>query len=156
MATTLANISIKDSSSWNTYLNLIYPVGSYYISNSSTSPATRFGGTWTQITGRVLYCNTSVGNYDAGSHTHALSNGYAELDFGDTGAYELAWRRKTSSASFSSSYSGTYAYAVGITSGREGTSKDGRGAKTALGGNSNSATNGLPARRDVFCWYRTA
>lgn len=51
MATTLANISIKDSSSWNTYLNLIYPVGSVYFATNNTSPASRFGGTWSAVSG---------------------------------------------------------------------------------------------------------
>lgn len=55
MATSLANISIKDSSSWNTLLNLIYPVGSLYFSSSSTSPSSRFGGTWSSLAdGRYL------------------------------------------------------------------------------------------------------
>ena len=49
MATTLANISIKDSSSWNTLLNLIYPIGSLYFSSNSTSPGSRFGGTWVAL-----------------------------------------------------------------------------------------------------------
>ena len=71
MATTLANISIKDNSSWNTYLNLIYPVGSIYIAYTSTSPATRFGGTWSQISSRFLYCTTGVGT--GGSNTHTLT-----------------------------------------------------------------------------------
>ena len=61
MATTLANISIKDSSSWNTYLNLIYPIGSYYLSNTNTSPGSRFGGTWTQIKDQRFLCGyTSI------------------------------------------------------------------------------------------------
>lgn len=34
--------------------NLIYPVGSIYMSVNSTSPATLFGGTWEQISGRFL------------------------------------------------------------------------------------------------------
>ena len=54
MATTLANISIKDNSSWNTYLNLIYPVGSLYFTNSSTSPASSLGGTWTEVRGALI------------------------------------------------------------------------------------------------------
>lgn len=49
MATSLAKISIKDSSSWNTFLNLIYPIGSLYFSSNSTSPATKFGGTWSAL-----------------------------------------------------------------------------------------------------------
>lgn len=71
MATTLANISIKDNSSWNTYLDLIYPVGSIYIAYTFTSPATRFGGTWSQISSRFLYCTTGVGT--RGSNTHTLT-----------------------------------------------------------------------------------
>ena len=59
MATTLANISIKDSSSWNTYLYLIYPVGSYYLANTATSPGSRFGGTWAQIKDQRFLCGYS-------------------------------------------------------------------------------------------------
>ena len=69
MATTLADISIKDSSSWNTYLNLIYPVGSVYSSYTSTSPASRFGGTWTAITGTFPYYNAGTGTGGSNSHT---------------------------------------------------------------------------------------
>ena len=148
MATTLANISIKDSSSWNTYLNLIYPVGSYYISNTKDSPSGRFGGTWSQVTGRVLYGNTSAGNYNAGTHSHVLTSGYAkvalEASIGVNSVtassayltnrhfFESNWNCESTGSSWSTSR------AVG------------------LGGSSNTATNGLPARRDVYCWYRTA
>ena len=37
----------------------IYPIGIIYLSVNSTSPATLFGGTWTQISNRFLYCTTS-------------------------------------------------------------------------------------------------
>ena len=53
-----------DSGGWNStwkevlysidLLDNIYPVGAIYISVSSTSPATLFGGTWEQISGRFL------------------------------------------------------------------------------------------------------
>lgn len=49
MATSLTKISIKDSSSWNSFLDLIYPIGSLYFSSNSTSPGSRFGGTWTTL-----------------------------------------------------------------------------------------------------------
>ena len=52
-----------------------YPVGSIYMSVSSTSPATLFGGTWERIQGRFLLGASST--YGAGTTggeaTHALS-----------------------------------------------------------------------------------
>lgn len=59
-------------------VNLIYPVGAIYISYVNTSPATLFGGTWTQIQDRFLLCagstysGTSTGG--AATHTHTLSH----------------------------------------------------------------------------------
>lgn len=38
-----------------------YPVGSYYQSNTSTSPTTLMGGTWTQIMNRFLLPSSSAG-----------------------------------------------------------------------------------------------
>jgi hypothetical protein len=38
----------------NELLNKVYPVESVYISTGATSPASIFGGTWTQIEGRFL------------------------------------------------------------------------------------------------------
>ena len=55
--------------------DLIYPVGSFYISAKSTNPATLFGGTWEQIQGRFLLGRSS--SYPAGSQggedTHTLT-----------------------------------------------------------------------------------
>ena len=48
-----------------TLLNLTYPVGSIYMSVNSTSPATLFGGTWKEITGRFLLSHDS--SHPAGS-----------------------------------------------------------------------------------------
>ena len=35
-------------------LEIVYPVGSVYVSTTSTSPAEAIGGTWTQVKGAVL------------------------------------------------------------------------------------------------------
>ena len=41
-------------------LDILYPIGCVYISTNSTNPSNLFGGQWTQIDGRFLYCtNTS-------------------------------------------------------------------------------------------------
>lgn len=51
-----------------------YPVGSYYMSSNSTSPATLFGGTWTQITNRFIFAAGSgySVNSTGGSATKSL------------------------------------------------------------------------------------
>ena len=75
-------------------LNIIYPIGSIYISASSASPSTLFGGTWEQIKDKFLLA--SGDNYTAGatggeaahtltvdeipSHRHPM---YAYSDGGD-------------------------------------------------------------------------
>lgn len=48
-----------------TLLDLLHPVGSIYQSTVSTSPATLFGGTWEQLSGRFLIAANST--YTAGS-----------------------------------------------------------------------------------------
>lgn len=42
---TLDKIKYNNTVSYNTLLDLIYPVNSIYLSIDSTSPATKFGGT---------------------------------------------------------------------------------------------------------------
>ena len=66
--------------------DFIYPVGSYYISNSSTSPAQRFGGEWLEVgddnseQGFFLYAHH--GNKTGGTtrHRHIMNTGKAVND----------------------------------------------------------------------------
>lgn len=53
----------------------VYPVGSYYLSEDSTSPASLFGGTWEQMKDRVLIGagNTYSVGATGGETTHTLS-----------------------------------------------------------------------------------
>lgn len=66
----------------STFINLlevVYPVGTIYQSWSSTSPATIFGGTWTQIESTFLYPNTSSGTTGGSSkHDHHWFLGWLE------------------------------------------------------------------------------
>ena len=95
MAATLGNIYIKDSADWNTYLDLIYPVGSIYITTSSTSPASSIGGSWSQIepgtflmTAGETYNVLSTG----GENTHKLT--VSEMP-GHTHTADMCWIENT-------------------------------------------------------------
>ena len=63
-----------------TLLNLIYPVGSIYMSVSSTSPATFLGGTWEQIKDRFLLAagSTYVAGATGGSATKNITHVHGE------------------------------------------------------------------------------
>lgn len=85
-----------------------YPVGAYYMSSDSTSPAVLFGGTWTQIQNRFIYAagpgysvNSTGGSAtktlvtdnipshthscgSAGSHTHTRGTMNITGNFGGT------------------------------------------------------------------------
>ena len=62
-------------SSFVNLMDIVYPVGSIYHTTDSTSPATRFGGTWSAITSQFLIGADDA--YSAGSTggeaTHTLS-----------------------------------------------------------------------------------
>lgn len=49
--------------------DILYPVGSVYMSTNSTSPATLFGGTWTKIEDRFLWATINTPKSTGGSKT---------------------------------------------------------------------------------------
>lgn len=62
------------------YVNLgqvVYPIGSIYMSYTSTSPASLFGGNWTVISGRFLYCNNGTSTGGANSRTYNFNHNHA-------------------------------------------------------------------------------
>ena len=76
------------ANTWTTLLDAIYPTGSLYFSTNSTSPASKFGGTWTQIQDAFIaakgsgYITTTVAAYGGDkamtvnqmpSHTHRVN-----------------------------------------------------------------------------------
>ena len=114
-----------------------YPVGAYYISESATSPASLFGGTWTQVTGRFLRAanDTATG----GSDTHTLTTAqlpknkvYSSADVnGNAGFSDELYTGAFSQGSEYVHFNLTY---IG-------------------GGRSH---NNMPAYKDVYVWRRTA
>ena len=73
-------------------LNLVYPIGSIYMSVNSTNPATLFGGTWTQIKGRFLLGTGSLENNNNG-HFGQVTAGDVDAPVGEKGGE--AWHRLT-------------------------------------------------------------
>ena len=59
----------------NNLINIIYPVGSIYMSVNNVSPATFLGGTWEQIQDTFLWCAGSkhAAGTTGGAETHTLT-----------------------------------------------------------------------------------
>ena len=58
---------------WINLLDVLYPIGSLYFSNNSTSPASVVGGSWTQISGAAIRgTNDAIAGYE-GSDTHTIT-----------------------------------------------------------------------------------
>jgi microcystin-dependent protein len=128
-------------------LDMVYPVGSYYISHTDTSPASLFGGTWHRIESRFLWAApaSSTLGLTAGEQTHTLTadempehshnglyysgnNDNVGLNAGSIG-YKLSWS-KDSGKGVEELYTGDA----------------GRGA----------AHNNMPPYVNVAIWRRTA
>lgn len=149
----------------------LYPVGSVYMSTSSTNPGTLFGGTWAQITGRFLYCTTTsktTGGSETHTHTgpsHSHTYGIAMGAFYGAAGYE------------SSGYTGVLQNGTGdpagwaswtsanVTNNSNATSSSKTNsnaiqkstANTGASGTGNTgASSSLPPYFTVYCWYRTA
>lgn len=137
-----------------------YPIGAIFMSVQSTSPAYLFGGTWERIKDKFLL--SAGDSYAAGSsggvssHTHGLSNGYAQIFVGglaSTASYDygVAHTAKT----LSTDYTATRAMPVTNSTNSVYTYSDTSPTATALGGNTNSESN-MPPYLVVYVWKRTA
>lgn len=162
MAMTLATVSFKDSSTWYTLLNLIYPVGSLYFSYNSTSPATRFGGTWSKITGRFIYANSGTSTGGSNSHKitleempnhhHAILGTYGGVT-NSGGSVQDAFLYGAPTTTGNYVWTNTMsAYCGG------GATGFGRGdnANDTIQDTAFQAVQCLPAYQTVYCWRRTA
>lgn len=126
-----------------TIFDMIYPVGSVYISVNNTSPATLFGGTWEQIQDQFLLSAGST--YTAGdtggsaTHKHVLPIGFDNTSlygYGDSNYFPVYG-------------SGVYSNVKRIST---AINKDTGAVRV---GSSDSASS-LPPYLVVYMWKRTA
>ena len=100
MGITITETRVQDQSSSafdiKDIINIVYPVGSIYISVNSTSPASLFGGTWEQIKDRFLLAagDTYKAGATGGEATHTLTvdempthSHLTGISHSDTGSY---------------------------------------------------------------------
>lgn len=135
----MAQLYYKSGSSWVNALSVFYPVGAYYLSNSSSSPSSLFGGTWQSVTSRFLYCSSSITTGGENSHT---------LTINEMPSHKHGIRIPVGT---SSSRSGLWL--SNITDHiNDPVSADGYVQHNGGG----AAHNNMPQYRTCFAWYRTA
>ena len=137
--------------------DLIYPVGSFYISAKSTNPATLFGGTWEQIQGRFLLGRSSsypVGSM-GGEATHTLTESEMPSHKGhlSAGIAGDVPRDKGNYKGFLNSDKMT-AYGDGGRGWNIYQGNEAHPASEAVGGG--QAHNNMPPYLSVYIWKRTA
>lgn len=129
-------------------LNLIYPVGSIYLSYSHNSPADLFGGTWERIENRFLWATTPDGQigYTAGERYHTLTT--AEMP---SHSHALAYSPNNTA--------GSSEYNFGIAQGAATNEFGGKGWSGNLGTfkeGGSAAHNNMPPYIQISAWRRTA
>lgn len=118
-----------------------YPVGSYYWSSNSTSPALIFGGTWEQVKDKFVLAAGDTYTVDAtgGEATHTLTTDEIPSHYHFSGLWQTVDR-----------YSG-------------GGTLDAAGAFSGYGNTVNTgstgggqAHNNMPPYIVAYCWHRVA
>lgn len=159
---------------YNAFLNMIYPVGSIYLSTNNVSPTTFLGGTWERIRDRFLlsagdtYASGSTGGEASTTlttshipkHTHGSKSLTGNAILGasivkNTAAGALI--DKTSGIFRSNGYTSTICYVDSkATTGSAVTSLtvDATHEHTSVGGG--QAHNNMPPYLTVYMWKRTA
>lgn len=149
--------AIKDSE----VLNATYPVGSIYMSVSSTNPGELFGGTWTQMKDKFLLAAGDT--YSAGStggsadavvvkHTHSVSGTAASAG---AHTHTINMRNSTSSSDWNATRKTSKAHSGWARCKNAGAHTHSVSGKTASAGKSGTGAN-MPPYLTVYMWERTA
>ena len=126
-----------------------HPVGSYYISESSKSPAELFGGTWEQIKDRFLLA--AGDKYTAGSTGGEEKHTLTTNEMPSHGHGVIAECGADGSAKYKPANDGTYMQLAGTSAGTR--QAIGTVLSSTGGGQPH---NNLPPYLTVYVWKRTA
>lgn len=146
------NVPVKFSG--KALFDIVYPVGSIYMSVSSTSPAILFGGTWEQIQNRFLLAAGS--SYTAGDTGGEAAHTLTELEIPrHTHALRAntSWGESEALAPWAQYFGSNILYDVGASG---GTITSSYYAEVAQPVGSGAAHNNMPPYLTVYIWKRTA
>ena len=120
-------------------IDLIYPVGSIYMSANNVSPANLFGGTWQQIKDKFLLSagDTYNAGDEGGEATHILT-----ID--EMPSHNHTWGWKSSAASGNNTWNSA------------GSDKTGSSSDVIGNTGGGKPHNNMPPYLAVFMWKRTA
>lgn len=127
------------------FLNRTYPVGSIYMSTSSTNPSSLFGGTWQALSGRFL-----VG-VDGSTYTAGATGGYATYKLEEdqlpshNHGIRVQWHDDAQTKG-----------ALSVTSTSSSHLAIDQGGNTGNGKGKNLAIDNQPPYLAVYMWKRTA
>lgn len=149
------------------YVNLgqvMYPVGSIFMSSKNISPSSIFGGTWSALTDQKMWLPSDSYNTIGGEWNHALSNGElpkisGSLQCRHTGAgngFCVFPGAVPNDKSGPFTYKGYTGAKWGSRMATEGNSDSHLNAVIEFSIGNNQAHNNMPPYRTCFCWVRTA
>lgn len=127
------------------FLNVLFPVGAYYITESTTTPASLFGGEWVQVSGKFLLGQSVQDGYlvgsEGGEKTHTLTTEEMPEHY-----HQLGSKPNTGNIAAAGPYSAD--------GGGYNPNFEGYIDSTSVGGN--QPHNNMPPYRIVNIWRRTA
>lgn len=127
-------------------VNLLYPIGSIYISVNSKNPSEIFGGTWEQIKGKML---VGVDEADQDFSTSGKTGGEKEVTLGNEHIPEHYHTVKAGTNVQAVSNGDSFIIGYGGVFGQDGS----RNTQSTGGG---QAHNNMPPYFTCYIWYRTA
>lgn len=160
---------LNGNGAWASLIDMVYPVGSIYMSTQNTSPATLFGGTWQALENRFLVGagDTYTAGVTGGEATHTLTaselpqhthwaSGNSQAENGDWGIAEVKNISGTSGvlpvAAGSDRIVPATTYASEASWSNVNLETQTGGVAATVG----TAHNNLPPYLPVYMWERTA